>query len=190
MKILKRKLTKFLPLFILLTFSLIGNDLMAQSANHKANIIPDEFTSKGNVGWTIGSTVPNLSFNDINGKKFQLYDLLDKPLLIEFWSLKNAQCKKNKTYLKKFYEQYNINILGITTDDYPNQLRKFSKDQQLRWANVMDDSKKFSGETFAASQGIENVAFLIITPDKKVHAIGNQPREIGKMGVELQKYFK
>ncbi len=177
----------FLFLFFL-TFSL--SNTFAQS-NSKANITGDEFTAKGeNTGWQEGTMVENLLFNDINNKKFKLHDLLDKPVLLEFWSVKSAQAKKNKTVLKSFYKRFNINIVGICTDDYPNQIRKIGQNQQLQWSNVMDDSKKYIGKTFAESQNIANAKYIIINPDKTIYKIFYSERDIGKVGVTLQNYFK
>lgn len=177
----------FLFLFVL-TFSV--SNTFAQS-NAKANITGDEFTAKGeDTGWQEGTMVENLKFNDINNKKFKLHDLLDKPVLLEFWSVKSAQAKRNKTVMKSFYKRFNINIVGICTDEYPNQIRKIGQEQQLQWSNVMDDSKKYNGQTFAESRNIADAKYVIINPDKTIHKIFYSDRDIGKVGVTLQNYFK
>ena len=39
-------------------------------------------TAKGvTVGWKTGNTAPNLTFNDVNNKKADLHDLLEKPTI-------------------------------------------------------------------------------------------------------------
>lgn len=163
----------------------------AQSDNHKPNLNPGEFTEKGiSRGWMEGQQIPDYSVNDVFNKKFRLYDLLDKPLIIEFFSLNNEQSKKNKKYLKSFYNQYNINILGICTDEYIFQIQDVNKDYQLPWSNVQDNSRLFGGKTFAQNNGLEQVSFLIILPGGIVHKVIASEKEIGKLGVELQKYFK
>ena len=69
---------------VFLAFALNHQTLNAQvSSNLKPNIAPDEFTAKGvTVGWRVGNTVPNLKFNDVNNKKADLYDLLEKPTIL------------------------------------------------------------------------------------------------------------
>ena len=177
-------------LLILCFLFAISTILPAQSANTKSNISKDELTPKGEeTSWTKGSMVPNLLFSDVFTKQFDLYSLLDKPLVIEFTSLKCAQCTNNKAALKSFYKRYNINILSITKDEHINQLRKFIKDNQLNWSTVYDDSKKYDQETFDKANFEQEPKFLLITPDKRVHSIFYNTRDIGKLGVALKTYF-
>ena len=163
---------------------------MAQSSNQKPNIAPDEFTAKGaTMGWHVGNTVPNLTFNDVNNKKAKLYDLLEKPTILEFYTLNCNQCKQNKRYLKAFYKQFNINIVGICTDEYVNQIRQNARDQGLHWMNVCDDSKKFVGKTFAQAYDLGDPAFILIGPDKKIQKIFYNASDIKLLAVELQQNF-
>ncbi len=178
----------FLVVILFFSFSLqYGN---AQSSNVKPNIAPDEFTAKSAAsGWNVGSTVPNVTFNDVNNKKAELYKLLEKPVILEFWTLDCAKCKDNKRYLKAFYKQFDINIVGISTDEYLNQIRQYAKDLDLHWMNVSDDSKKFVGKTFVEANNLGNPTYILITPDKKVHKIFYKLDDVKLLGVELQKYF-
>ena len=176
--------------FILSLLFLLSTALPAQSANTKSNISQDQLTPKGEeTSWAKGSLVPNLIFNDVYTKQFDLYSLLDKPLVIEFTSLKCAQCTNNKTALKSFYKRYNINILSITTDEHINQLRKFIKDNKLNWSTIYDDSSKYEQETFSKANFEQEPKFLLITADKRVHSIFYNTRDIGKLGVTLKNYF-
>jgi len=181
-------------LTLLLGLSLFTSNATAQD-NLKANIstvetpTDEEFTAKGATAWSEGATVSNFLFNDINNKKFKLYDLLDKPLVIELWELDNALAPKNKTYLKKFYEQYNINILSICSEDYPNEIRKLTKEQKIQWSAIYDDYRRFNGKSFSDTHGLKGAGFVIITPDKKIRMIVENTANIGKVGVYLQQYF-
>ncbi len=159
----------------------------AQSANHQPNIAPDEFTTKGY--WDIGTTVPNLKLNDVFNKKFELYSKLDKVVVLELFTMDNAQCTKNKKYLKSFYKQYPIEIISITTDQYVNQLRDYTRNHQIAWHNIIDDSAKFDQPAFAKANFSKSPKFVVITPDKRVHAIMHSEKEVGKLGVLLQQYF-
>jgi peroxiredoxin len=177
----------FLTLLIFALSFQIGN---AQSSNLKPNIAPDEFTAKGvTVGWKEGNTVPNLTFNDVNNKKAELYKLLEKPTILEFWTLDCDQCAKNKRYLKAFYKQFDINIVGICTDEYINQIRQKAKEQDLHWMNIYDDSKKFVGKTFAQAYNLGDPKFILIAPDKTIYKIFYDESDVKKLGVELQKIF-
>ncbi len=176
-----------LSLVLLLT----GNWAIAQSANHKPNLNPSEFTEKGiSQGWQEGQKVGDLSINDVFSKKFKLYDLIEKPLIVEFFSLNNEQSKKNKRLLKAFYNQYNLNILGICTDDYVYQIQDVNKKNQLPWSNVQDNTPKFGGKTFAEANGLDGAKFVLILPGGVVHKVFYSESDIGRVAVELQKYFK
>ena len=179
-------------LSLLFSFFFIGISVQttsAQSANLKANILTGEFTAKG-AGLQEGSTVSDISFNDVNSKKFKLFSRLDKLTVLVFYSLKDANIAKKTKYLKSFYKQYNINIIGITKDEYPNRIRKYASANHLDWPNVQDDSIKFGTKSFAASQSIPNAQFVLITPSKKVLKVIPNGKPIGMLGAVLQKYFK
>lgn len=178
------------PFLLLLTFVLSFQDGNAQSDNLKPNIAPDEFTAKSvAIGWQAGNTVPNLTFNDVNNKKAELHKLLEKPTILEFYTLDCQQCAQNKRYLKAFYKQFNINIVGICTDPYVNQIRQKAREQGLHWMNVYDDSKKFVGKTFAQVNGLGNAKYILIAPDKTIHKVFYNTSDVKLLGIELQKNF-
>ena len=182
----------FSSVFLLLCFwVLLPSHSQAQSDNHKPNIDPGEFAARSSAeGWKEGFSVPDLKFNDVSGKKFSLYELLEKPTILEFYTLKCQQCAKNKNYLKNFYRQYNINIVSICTDNgYPAEINKRAKAAGVTWSNVMDDAKDFGGSTFAQQQGMGDVKFILILPDKTIKVLTDNERHAGRIGVELQKYF-
>ena len=185
-------LLKKTPVALILTFAFLFalNSVVAQSANLKPNIVLDEFTAKGaSFGFSEGSEVPNAFFNDVYSKKFSLYDLLDKPVVIELFSLNGELNAKNKKYLAAFYRQYNINIIGICTDQYPNEIMKRTKAWGATWSNVMDDNKRFGGLSFAEMNNIPTAKFIVIYPDKKVAKVFKSESDIGKVAVTLQQYF-
>jgi peroxiredoxin len=168
----------------------VSISLQAQSANTKPNISPDEFSPKRETtNWALGSEAPNLLLNDVYSKQFDLYSLLDKPLVIEFTSANCAQCTKNKMALKSFYKRFNINLLSITTDEHINQVRKFIKENDLHWSTIYDDSKVYNQQTFSEANFTKAPKFLFITPDKKIHRIFYSDRDIGKLASILKKYF-
>ncbi len=175
----------FLSLMIFVLSFQTGN---AQSSNLKPNISPDEFTAKGvTTGWKTGNTVPNLTFNDVNNKKAELYDLLEKPTILEFWTLDCTQCDQNKRYLKAFYKQFDINIVGICTDEYINQIRKKTREQDLYWMNIYDDSKRFIGKTFAKAYNLGDPKFILIDSDKTILKVYFNATDVKMLGVDLQK---
>lgn len=167
-----------------------SSTLFAQSTVVKPNIKADEFTEKGATNtWSEGTEVPNLEFNDVFNKKFKLYDMLDKPVVIEFSNMRIQQSKKNKSYLKSFYKQFDINILSISTDEHANDVRAFVKSKDIPWSTVHDNGKMAGSSSFAEANFYGQPAFVIIMPDKTIKKIFYAENEIGKVGVTLQQYF-
>jgi len=185
-------LRPFLSLCLVYCFLVFNQShISAQnSSNHQPNIVLAVGVKTPSNIWSVGSIVPNATIMDVNGKKYQLYDLLDKPVVIEFFNVKSAQSKKNKGYLKSFYTKFNINILSVTPANYPNQVRKTAQDMNLRWPQVLDDAKKFDQASFFNSGGIEQPRFIIITPDKRVKKVFYNERDIAKVGGTLQQHFR
>jgi len=181
---------RYVALFIFGLFLIQPTDAQT-SANHTANITADEFTAKGGAanGWAVGQTVPNLYFNDVFTKKFHLHDKLEKATVIEIYSPTDAASKKNKTYLKTFFKQYDINIISIASNASSNQLRQAVKNGSLDWPHVQDDSKKFTGSTFAQSQNLDGVKFILVSGNKQVKTVVKNNEPIGKLGASLQQYF-
>ncbi len=185
---LHQKFTRLTALVLIGFLSM--NTINAQATTVKPNITADEFTAKGeSFGFDQGSTVPNLNFNDVNSKKFNLYEMLEKPTVIEIFSLNSETNAKNKKYLASFYRQYDINIISICTDQYPNEIRLKSKAWGSTWSNVMDDNKKIGGMSFAEMFHIPTARFIVIYPDKQVAMLAKSEKEIGKVAVALQQYF-
>ena len=194
MRIIKTQ-KSVIPLFrfsfiVLLALALNFQTGNAQISNLKPNIAADEFTAKSpSIGWQVGNTPPNVTFNDVNNKKAKLYDLLQKPTILEFWTLDCTQCAQNKRYLKAFYKQFDINIVGICTDEYINQIRDLTREQDLHWMNVYDDSKKFVGKTFVKANNMGDPKFILISPDKTIFKIYYNVNDVKLLGVDLQQNF-
>ena len=157
-------------------------------ASAQANITPDEFTAKSGASpWAEGSPAPNPKFNDLFNKKYKLYDLLDKPTIIEIIPKDCNGCDRNLKYLKSFYKQFSINIITVRESEYRDRMIKSVRDNDIQWSVVLDDGPKY-GQSTLSDQA--QVSFILVTPDKKIYKVYNSPKEIGKLGVDLQQYFK
>jgi thiol-disulfide isomerase/thioredoxin len=70
-----------------------------------------------------------LTMKDMNGADFKLADLKGKVLLVNFWASWCAPCLQEIPEFIKVREEYHdkgFEIVGISTDDTPEQLRDFA----------------------------------------------------------------
>src|ERR671912_226298 len=71
----------------------------------------------------------SLTMKDMNGADYKLADLKGKVLLVNFWASWCAPCLQEIPEFIKVREQYHdkgFEIVGISTDDTPEQLRDFA----------------------------------------------------------------
>ncbi len=71
----------------------------------------------------------SLTMKDMNGADFKLADLKGKVILVNFWASWCAPCLAEIPEFIKVREEYHdrgFEIIGISTDDSPEQLREFA----------------------------------------------------------------
>ncbi|RMG58493.1 MAG: TlpA family protein disulfide reductase [Deltaproteobacteria bacterium] len=68
----------------------------------------------------VGQKVGNISFSDLDGKKFEMEDLLKKyrVVVINFWGLRCAACIQEMPHLQALHEKYGkrVKVLGVNVD--------------------------------------------------------------------------
>ena len=153
-------------------------------------IVDDEFTSKGMApegAFTFdeGATMPNLRFKNLKAETFNLHDKIDKLTLVEFWYTTCKQCVSNKQYIKKFSNQYNMNVISIAVDEKASSVRKYLADNDIYWDNIQDNTA-FKGY-FEKTKGVAKPTYLLVNSDKEIVKVLKQGN-IGKLGVFLQSY--
>ena len=107
--------------FFLLPFS----SLHAQWIEQPTVQIDTASGHDASYGWEEGKQAPEVWLTDINGKPLRLYDLLERPTVINFWYINCAPCQENLPYLQRFQKQYGLNVLTVSTQDQPSQIRDF-----------------------------------------------------------------
>ena len=64
---------------------------------------------------------PDIDFNFFNGKKMSMDELVSNgPIVMQFWAIWCAPCKKEMYYLDKIQEKYKsqgVNVICINTDN-------------------------------------------------------------------------
>src|ERR1700722_10037403 len=85
-------------------------------------------TSEHFTEYQIGQLLPDAALHGLNGPSRHLQDVHGKPLLINIWASWCGPCKQEMASLERLAWSevaQHINIIGISTDDYAEQARRW-----------------------------------------------------------------
>jgi thiol-disulfide isomerase/thioredoxin len=83
-----------------------------------------------------GTPMPDVSLADLEGKTHAFRDGSSDLTLIEFWNTNCGPCREEMPLLKKLFEQLpraHFNILGVTSDESLETLRKYVAELSIAW---------------------------------------------------------
>lgn len=96
----------------------------------------------------IGKKAPLINMADSTGKMMSLYDIKAKYTVVVFWDHGCGHCKKEIPKLAEAYKNKlkakGVQVYAVETEDKPEEWKKFIKEHQLNWINVLekDDYKR------------------------------------------------
>jgi thiol-disulfide isomerase/thioredoxin len=101
----------------------------------------------------------NLTLKDANNQEFELSSLKGKVVLVNFWASWCAPCLKEIPEFIEVREQYHekgFEIVGISTDDTPEQLREFAASYRTNYplVQVSDEAEEAYGPVFGLPTSI------------------------------------
>lgn len=108
----------------------------------------------------------NLSFTvkDMNGRDVKLSDYKGKVILLNFWATWCGPCKVEIPGFVELYNGYKNKgfvVLGVSTDDSPEQLRKFAREMNITYPVLVgSDRTDITDDAYGPMWGIP-VSFLI-----------------------------
>lgn len=91
----------------------------------------------------IGKKAKNFSAKDMNGKEFNLNEVLKKNqyTLLEFWASWCGPCRGDIPHIKKAYGDFGdkgFEVISYSLDHDRDKWVKASKDEGIEWINVSD----------------------------------------------------
>ncbi len=101
---------------------------------------------------TIGSSAPEFTLTDLDGKTVSLADLRGHPVIVNFWASWCGPCIEEFPLLQQAASEHaaeGMVIVGIVYQDRADAARSFMSRMGARWATAMDP-----GGSVAASYGI------------------------------------
>lgn len=88
-----------------------------------------------------GAYLRNETLNGFNGDKKKFSDYKGKPLIINVWASWCTPCREEMASLDRLARRYSgkqLNIIGISTDDYKDAAELFIKQSKLSFTNYLD----------------------------------------------------
>ena len=105
----------------------------------------------------------DLKLRDMNGIEVNLADFKGKPLLLNFWATWCPPCLEEIPYfveLSKKYKDDGLVILGISTDDTPDQVKPFANDLKMNYPVLIGLDQPDVERAFGAMWAIPVTIFV------------------------------
>jgi peroxiredoxin len=106
---------------------------------------------------------------DVDGRDVRLADFKGKPLVINFWATWCGPCKVEFPWFVEFSEKYKdrgLQIVGISTDDDPEQIRAFADQFKVPYPMLVGKDQAALVKAFEAEMVVP--VTWIIRPDGTV----------------------
>ncbi len=137
--------------------------------------------------FSVGSTIPDFTLPDQNGKMVSVKDFRGKYLLIDFWASWCGPCLREMPNVVKLYKECkgkNFEILGISLDKDKEAWTASVKKNGMKWVQVSD--LKMWGTEPVRLCNVRAVPYtVLIDPDGKVVALGLRGEELIKKVKEI-----
>ena len=103
------------------------------------------------------------ALKDMDGREVRLADFKGRPLVLNFWATYCPPCKHEIPSFVELVEKYkdqHLTILGISTDDSPEDLKKFAAEYKINYPVLVGLGHDEMLETFDASMLIPVTWFI------------------------------
>ncbi len=135
-----------------------------------------------------GTTIPNLTLIDVNGKEEKLLNILekDKLTLIDCWASWCSPCRAEIPTLKEIYRAYNmkgLNIVGVSSDKDKGKWLNAIREDKTTWQHY----REFSELTLTSIFDLKSIpAYILVNSKGKILAFNCAASSIQNFGGYLR----
>ncbi|MCZ6676580.1 MAG: redoxin domain-containing protein [Candidatus Poribacteria bacterium] len=133
----------------------------------------------------LGQPAPGFTLPDLEGNPVSLSDFKGKVVILDFWATWCGPCVVEIPHFIRFQEEFGkkgFTMLGISTDDGVNVVKKFVEEYQVNYPNLMAD-----GNVKALYGGVRSIPTTFVLDRDGViqrHYVGTQPELLFRRDVE------
>ena len=92
----------------------------------------------------VGRKAPDFTLQTLDGKRFNLYENLGKPIFLNFWATWCSPCVAEMPDMEKLQQTLgdSILIVGIDMGESADRVRNFVRDRGFTWTFVLDSERE------------------------------------------------